>query len=73
MIDKHHECAPSAAGIVAPVSICMALTVFLVRVLNPNGHSDTSAIYIASAYYAEKVSMLPVTHCTIAQRESHSI
>ncbi|KAK9915058.1 hypothetical protein WJX75_004245 [Coccomyxa subellipsoidea] len=41
-------------GIVAPVSICMALTVFLVRVLNPNGDSDTSALLIASAYYAEK-------------------
>ena len=31
-------------GIVAPVSICMALTVLLVRVLNPNGQSDSSSM-----------------------------
>ncbi|CAL5221531.1 g3739 [Coccomyxa viridis] len=40
--------------IVSPVSICMALTVLLVRLLNPEGNSDTAAIFIASAYYSEK-------------------
>lgn len=43
------------AGIVAPVSICMALTVLLVRVLNPSGDSETTAVFIASAFYSEKV------------------
>lgn len=51
----------------------MALTVFLVRVLNPNGHTDTSAIYIASAYYAEKVSVLSITQVENAQPDSHPI
>jgi len=40
-------------GIVAPVSICMALTVALVRLLNPDGSSGSSAVYIASVYYNE--------------------
>ena len=43
------------AEIVSPVSLCMALTVLLVRLLNPEGSSDTAAIFIASAYYSEKV------------------
>lgn len=40
-------------GIVAPVSICMALTVALVRVLNPTGASGSSAVAIATVYYSE--------------------
>jgi|688.fasta_scaffold1246582_1 presenilin 1 len=43
-------------GIAAPVSICMALTVILVRVLNPEGESDSGAVYLASVYYREDVS-----------------
>ena len=43
-------------GIAAPVSICMALTVILVRVLNPEGESDSGAVYLASVYYSESVS-----------------
>jgi presenilin 1 len=41
-------------GIVSPVSICMALTVVLVRLLNPEGESDSSAVYIAQAFYSEQ-------------------
>ncbi|KAK9828549.1 hypothetical protein WJX72_000710 [[Myrmecia] bisecta] len=41
-------------GIVAPVSICMALTVALVRVLNPSGNSNTNTVYLATAFYQEK-------------------
>ena len=44
------------AEIVSPVTICMALTVVLVRLLNPEGDADTAAIFIASAYYSEKVT-----------------
>eukprot|EP00873_Tetraselmis_striata_P023226 jgi/Tetstr1/443490/TSEL_031497.t1 len=43
-------------GIVAPVSICMALTVALVRVLNPTGDSGSSAVAIATVYYDEQAS-----------------
>ena len=43
-------------GIVAPVSLCMALTVALVRILNPDGASDSNAVFLASAYYAEEAS-----------------
>ena len=42
-------------GIVSPVSLCMALTVALVRLLNPTGDSAGSSVYIASAYYKEQV------------------
>ena len=41
-------------GIAAPVSICIALTVVLIRILNPNGKSDRS-VFIATVFYAEKV------------------
>ncbi|PRW59201.1 presenilin [Chlorella sorokiniana] len=40
-------------GIVSPVSICMALTVALVRILNPEGESNSGAVFLASAYYSE--------------------
>lgn len=42
-------------GIVSPVSLCMALTVALVRLLNPNGDSSGNTSYVASAYYKEQV------------------
>lgn len=41
-------------GIVSPVSICMALTVALVRILNPEGESNSGAVFLASAYYTEE-------------------
>jgi len=43
-------------GIAAPVSICMALTVALVRILNPDGASNSGSVYLASIYYSEQVS-----------------
>ena len=42
---------------VAPVSICMALTVALVRLLNPEGKSDTGAVYLATSFYVEEVRL----------------
>lgn len=42
-------------GIVSPVSLCMALTVALVRMLNPNGDSSGNTTSFASAYYKEQV------------------
>ncbi|EFN56673.1 hypothetical protein CHLNCDRAFT_144542 [Chlorella variabilis] len=41
-------------GIVAPVSICMAITLALVRILNPEGDSDSNSVFLASAYYVEQ-------------------
>jgi hypothetical protein len=46
-------------GIVAPVSVCMALTVVLVRILNPDGVSRADAVYIASIAYEEQVNSAP--------------
>ena len=43
-------------GIVSPVSLCMALTVALVRVLNPDGLSGGNGVAIASTYYKEQAS-----------------
>ncbi|GFH17079.1 uncharacterized protein HaLaN_13627, partial [Haematococcus lacustris] len=42
-------------GIVAPVSLCMLITVILVRILNPDGSSSASgsSIIIASVAYNE--------------------
>lgn len=42
-------------GIVAPVSICMALVVVLVKALNPDGNADSSSVAIATIAYHEKV------------------
>jgi len=42
-------------GISAPVSICMALVVLLVKLLNPEGESDNTSVVIASLAYAEQV------------------
>lgn len=33
----------------------MALTVALVRILNPEGESNSGAVFLASAYYSEQV------------------
>jgi presenilin 1 len=44
-------------GIILPVSLCMALTVALVRILNPDGLSDSGAVFLASAYYTEQVKL----------------
>ena len=49
-------------GIISPVSICMALTVALVRILNPDGASDAGAVYFASAYYNEQVRLHSAGH-----------
>eukprot|EP00879_Flechtneria_rotunda_P013539 GHRR01014137.1.p1 GENE.GHRR01014137.1~~GHRR01014137.1.p1 ORF type:complete len:231 (+),score=45.96 GHRR01014137.1:144-836(+) len=43
-------------GIVAPVSICMALVVVLVKALNPEGATDSNTVYIAQIAYHEKDS-----------------
>ena len=44
-------------GIAWPVSICMAITIFLVRVLNPTGQSSASTVFIASAAYNENANV----------------
>lgn len=45
-------------AIITPVSICMALTVMLVKTLNPTGASDVHSVLIASAFYTEQVGAL---------------
>lgn len=45
-------------GIVAPVSICMALVVVLVKALNPDGMADSSSVAIATIAYHEQVGLL---------------
>jgi hypothetical protein len=50
-------------GIVAPVSICMALVVVLVKALNPDGMADSSSVAIATIAYHEKV-LLTSAACT---------
>ena len=49
-------------GILAPVSLCMALTVALVKALNPKGDSDSQRVVVATAFYEEKVT--PLAHPT---------
>ena len=60
-------------GIVAPVTLCMALTVGLVRTLNPEGVGDPNAVFLASAYYQEEVTTV-FWHATIrrAIAEQHT-
>lgn len=41
-------------GIMAPVSICMAITVLLVKALNPEGTADTTTVAIATLAYQEQ-------------------
>jgi presenilin 1 len=42
-------------GIAAPVAICMAVTVLLVKLLNPEGDSNTGML-LASLAYTEQAS-----------------
>lgn len=56
-------------GIVAPVSLCMALTVALVRILNPSGSSNSNAVFIASAFYTEQASG---DHCSLGTVMLHT-
>ncbi len=46
-----------SAGIVAPVTLCIAITVLLVRVLNPSGASNSAVMRLATISYDEKVSV----------------
>jgi hypothetical protein len=55
-------------AIITPVSICIALTVALVKTLNPSGASRNRAISIAAIYYSEEVGSLP-TQCGIVRFE----
>ncbi|KAK9816378.1 hypothetical protein WJX74_000624 [Apatococcus lobatus] len=48
------ELGQEITGIMAPVSICMALTVLLVKALNPDGSDTSVSVYFAQAFYAEK-------------------
>ena len=74
--DLGHE----VTGIVAPVSICMFLTVVLVRLLNPEGVSNPSAVAIAQTYYREQASLsymntiprLKVQHIALLQSTTQS-
>ena len=51
-----HDLGEEVTGSAAPVTICMAITVALVRLLNPEGSSDSGAVRMASIYYTEEVS-----------------
>lgn len=46
-------------GVVAPVTICMGLTVALVRLLNPEGDGDGTSVAIATIAYNEVGDELP--------------
>ena len=50
-------------GIMAPVSICMAITVLLVKALNPEGTADTTTVAIATLAYQEQVCCNSWTRC----------
>jgi presenilin 1 len=43
-------------GIIAPVSLCMALVVVLVKALNPDGQADATTVAIATIAYHEQVA-----------------
>ncbi len=66
-----HGTAPSVlddlgeelTGIAAPVSICMAIVVLLVRILNPNGESNSSTVFIASVAYRESEQVCRPRRC----------
>lgn len=56
MVCELHAAGEEVTGIMAPVSICMALTVALVRILNPEGSASSSnSVVIASLAYDENV------------------
>lgn len=58
-------------GIIAPVSICMALVVVLVKALNPEGAADTTTVAIATIAYQEQVGSVVCTAVRIACRWLH--
>jgi hypothetical protein len=57
-------------GVLAPVSLCMAVTVCLVRILNPDGHPDVhSAVKFASLAYDESSHVSSAMK--LSKREDH--
>lgn len=50
-------------GIIGPVTLCIALTVALVRILNPEGESNSNAVFLASAYYTEQARAVGAGFC----------
>ena len=46
-------------NIVSPVTICMVLTICMVRLLNPEGAEGNDTVAIASLYYKEQVKGAP--------------
>ena len=42
-------------AILGPVTLCIAITVVLVRVLNPAGSTNPTAFGLATAFYSESV------------------
>jgi presenilin 1 len=61
-MDAHYEdhyivddLGAEVTGIAAPVTVCMMLTIALVRLLNAQGDSDGTAVVFAEAIYSEKV------------------
>lgn len=44
-------------GVIWPVAICMAVTVLLVKLLNPQGQSSGSTMILASAGYDESANV----------------
>ena len=65
--------AAKITGIISPVTICMALTVWLVRTLDPGGASSSSAVAIANIYYHEEVGHLTFTLLWWTIASLHSI
>jgi hypothetical protein len=52
-----NDLGQEVTGIAFPVSVCMALTVILVRILNPEGESDSNSVLLANLYYSEQVRL----------------
>lgn len=50
-----NDLGAEVTNIAAPVSICMVLTIALVRLLNAAGDSSDNAVAFAEAIYSEKV------------------
>jgi hypothetical protein len=62
IVEKHSvldDLGAEVTGIAFPVSICMVITIALVRVLHPDTQHRTSDIIIAEAFYNEKVLLRP--------------
>jgi presenilin 1 len=56
-------------GIMAPVSICMAITVLLVKALNPEGTADTTTVAIATLAYQEQVWLHHKSHNQLSKKD----